>query len=320
MVTVSVKTVIGVQRSRMHLAKKGLMVEGVNEGFNSQIKLPKTYCKDNLSIDYQEIVNIDDLKQWDYLSSISHEFHQYKSDIPIALIIGSNCPKAVEQLECISSRNNSPNAFRTRLGWCVAGPCQEQQAETIKCNRITVRDISTNAIAQHKFVVKNEIQDISIAEQLKEMYTIDFNENNSEKKTLSVTDKKFINIMETKGELIDNHHYLPLPLRNSEPKLPNNRCMAVSRINSVGKKMLLNEGYRTDYIKFMSELITRGHARKVDPSKEVPHGLTWYVPHHGVYHPKTKKFRVVMDCGAVFKERSLNAELIPGPDNADLLL
>ena len=319
LVNVLVKTVIGVQSGRMNRVKKGLMVEGVNEGSVSRICLPKTYCKDDLSIEYQEIVNIDDLKKWDYLSGITHEFHRYKNNIPIALIIGSNCPKAVEQLECISSRDNGPYAFRTRLGWCVAGPCREQQTEIINCNRISVRDISMNATARHQFVVKGDVQDMSISEQLKEMYTTDFNENNSEKRTLSVEDRKFITIMET-GKLINNHHYLPLPLRNGNPKLPNNRCMAVKRINSVQKRMLRNDAYRADYIKFMSELIERGHAKKVDSCKEVSEGLTWYVPHHGVYHPKTGKFRVVMDCGAVFKNRSLNAELIPGPDNTNLLL
>ena len=84
--------------------------------------------------------------------------------------------------------------------------------------------------------------------------------------------------------------------------------------------MMHNSEYKADYIKFMSALIDQGHAQKVDHNKTVEEGMVWYTCHHGVYHPKTNKFRVVMDCAASFKGRSLNAELIPGPDNTNLLL
>ena len=39
----------------------------------------------------------------------------------------------------------------------------------------------------------------------------DFNEENSEKRALSVDDRKFIDIMKENGKLIDSHHCLPLP-------------------------------------------------------------------------------------------------------------
>ena len=41
----------------------------------------------------------------------------------------------------------------------------------------------------------------------------------------------------------------------------------------------------------------------------------WYIPHHGVYHPKKpEKIRIVFDCSAVFKNHSLNQHLHQGPD------
>ena len=41
----------------------------------------------------------------------------------------------------------------------------------------------------------------------------------------------------------------------------------------------------------------------------------WYIPHHGEYHPsKPRKIRVVFNCGAQFPGRSLNKELLTGPD------
>lgn len=49
-------------------------------------------------------------------------------------------------------------------------------------------------------------------------------------------------------------------------------------------------------------------------------GKVWYVPHHGVYHPKKKKLRVNSDCAASYQGVSLNRELLQGPDLTNSLL
>ena len=41
----------------------------------------------------------------------------------------------------------------------------------------------------------------------------------------------------------------------------------------------------------------------------------WYIPHHGVYHPKKPdKIRLVFDCAAEYETESLNKHLPQGPD------
>ena len=66
----------------------------------------------------------------------------------------------------------------------------------------------------------------------------------------------------------------------------------------------------------MNDIIRKGFARKVLPDR-VParSGQVWYIPHHGVYHPKKPdKIRVVFYCSARYGGASLNDQLMQGPD------
>ena len=68
-----------------------------------------------------------------------------------------------------------------------------------------------------------------------------------------------------------------------------------------------------DYKGFMDDLMKKEYAEK--STKEAPEARTWYIPHHGVYHPsKPGKIRVVFDCSTKFQEVSLNKNLMSGPD------
>ena len=66
----------------------------------------------------------------------------------------------------------------------------------------------------------------------------------------------------------------------------------------------------------MKDIIDRGYEERV-PSEDLSRndGRMWYVPHHGVYHPRKKDtIRVVFDCSAEYDGESLNQHLLSGPD------
>ena len=63
----------------------------------------------------------------------------------------------------------------------------------------------------------------------------------------------------------------------------------------------------------MNEIIEKGYARV--PDRTPDDGKLFYLPHHGVYHStKPNKIRVVFDCSAEYARRSMNKELLVGPD------
>jgi len=66
----------------------------------------------------------------------------------------------------------------------------------------------------------------------------------------------------------------------------------------------------------MSEIIEKRYAQKVNAEELNPdEGKLWYLPHHGVYHPrKPSSIRVIFDCSARYQGKSLNDHLLQGPD------
>lgn len=71
----------------------------------------------------------------------------------------------------------------------------------------------------------------------------------------------------------------------------------------------------------MRDIIDKGYAEKI-PAEQLSRsdGRVWYIPHHGVYHPKKKKIRVVFDCTATYQGVSLNEQLLQGPDLTNNLI
>ena len=103
--------------------------------------------------------------------------------------------------------------------------------------------------------------------------------------------------------------------------VPNNR--AEQHVIRLKKRLGKNPELLNDYKGFVQDIVTKGYAQKVpEHSKESDcEGNSWFIPHHGVYHPhKPGKIRVVFDCSARFKGSSLNDLLMKGPDLTNSLL
>ena len=112
---------------------------------------------------------------------------------------------------------------------------------------------------------------------------------------------------------VGNHYQTPLPLRNPVMKMPNNRKMTKKRAQYLKKRFEKDSKYFCHYKEFMEEILSKGYAKI---SEDTPTGgRVWYLPHHGVYHPaKPNNIQVVFDCSAEYSGRSINKELMAGPD------
>ena len=175
--------------------------------------------------------------------------------------------------------------------------------------------VHTNEV---QFVCRTKVIDITTAEILQALES-DFPERKIEEQTvMSQEDMRFLQIMENNIHQDENGYYeMPLPFKTDRPCLPNNKQMAEKRLWCLKKRFQRDQKYFEDYKKFMNDVLAHGDAEEVD---EMETSFRWYIPHHGVYHPKKNKIRVVFDCSAQHQETSLNEHLLQGPDLMNSLI
>ena len=372
--TVEVDT-INLRNEIETVALKNLVVKGSIEMESAygvhEIKLPEVFAQERIPMNKEDVLKVADIEGWAYLKDVARTLPAEK-DIPFGLLIGNNCPKALEPVEVIASKEGGPYATRSRLGWYVSAPREEEKCKLFKCSNIKV--------------VENKVKDTSISNALQEMWREDFIEKAGEKKALSKEDRLFLEEMKRSVRMKDGHYELPLPLRKKEcstetdpsrhsiskenlirtahsetqekssstagndetktktrgdltpkvkiispvkegevsPKLfsyvemPDNREQILHRLKYTRKRMGKDMKFKEDYCSFMRKIIEAGYAKKVPKERLKQRG--WYIPHHGVYHPRNKKFRVVLDCSAEKDGISLNSVLLQGPDFTNSLL
>lgn len=278
----------------------GLEVAGLES--SDFVALPVVYTQQEMPVTKDNIIRKEDLSQWPYLQKVNLPF----IDAKVELLIGSNAHKVMEPWEVINSEQGGPFAIRTHLGWVINGPLRGYDPGVINCPAVTCNRIS---IAR-------------IEELLISQYNQDFSERAFEDKPeMSVEDKKFMKCANSSVMLQDGHYILNLPFRSENPVLPNNRPVAEQRLLGLKKKFQRNEQFKKEYANFVSDIIDSKYA-EVIPHEELKKtdGRVWYLPHHGVYHPKKKTLRVVFDCSASYQGTSLNSELLQGPDLTNSLV
>ena len=109
---------------------------------------------------------------------------------------------------------------------------------------------------------------------------------------------------------------MPLPFKDPDVKLLNNRNQAVRRINQLKRRFQKDSKSFDNYKKNIGELLEKGYVRK--SGKKANDGGSWHLPYHGVRHPsKPGKVRIVFDCSANFCGACLNNKLLFCPDRTN---
>ena len=286
-----------------------MIVSDIN-GSNS-IQLGKAYTKDDIAAVEEDVPVPELARRWTHLECIQAELPPRLPGAKVGLLIGSNCPKALEPVDIVASENSGPFAVKTFAGWAIVGPlhmCNKEHS-TVSCSRVAVKEVGSDRPFDHHFMVEDKVKEIVTPQALNKMFELDFSERPDDKKQgHSQGDKKFLKIVSEGIQRTDDGHYeIPLPFRSSDVCFPGNKELFLQRAYWLKRKLKKNSAFYKDYVKFMADIITKGYARKVPPDRlNAVTNKVWYIPHHGVYHSrKPEKIRVVFDCSARFNGTSL---------------
>ena len=274
---------------------------------SGSVKLPCAFTLKKIPVTSSDIPDASVVQQWPHLAGIKIPVVEAED---VGLLIGCNCPLAMEPWDVVHSEDGGPYAIKTRLGWTIVGPSDQRiditSSSSVKLNRV-------GASAKE-----------DIAKMLTDMYNSDFTEKIGREPSLSVEDKLWQKQVNDSINLRDGKYEIALPLKYEDEEirnLPNNRKMAERRAEGLKKKLERDEGLHQRYTECVEELIREGHAEVVPPDQLHRLNKTWYLPHHAVSHPaKPEKTRVVFDCSAKYGGVSLNDQLLQGPDLTNSLL
>jgi hypothetical protein len=329
----SVQLKLTTMTAREHIVNCHKFKNLLLRGYQSTIKfaLPTTYSREFIPADRSSIPTPEMARRWPHLQEIEDKIPKLK-DCEVGLLIGFNCPQALAPRNFITGKGNQPFAVETDLGWSIIGRVDEQQDafDTIgTIHRNITKTVSSDLRpqinqfdpalpqppSQVNYTCKTAVKESTIGPmEIIKILESDFNERTCGDKTLSQNDMRFLDIVGKGIRHQENGFYtMPLPFKNREkPLLPNNRRIAQHRLESLKRRFKSDQEYYQHYKSFMEEILQRGDAEKVSNTATQ---TVWYIPHHGVYHPKKPgKIRVVYDCSAKFNGTSLNDHLLQGPD------
>ena len=165
------------------------------------------------------------------------------------------------------------------------------------------RDQAVKVVSSACFKVKSAVKEIVAAKDILEILSQDFKDTERTTGQIGSSDKLFQNELKFMDIVSQSIH------QNKEGC---SDWMAEQRLKNMTKWLARDKDYRDKYQDFMKGFIDRGEA---EPANDHSTRHRWYLPHHGVVHPKKPgKVRVVWDCSSRCEGISLNDVLLQGHD------
>ena len=295
----------------------GLKVRGYE--IEETIDLLPVFSSKCIPANRDHIPTYEKVRGWKHLNFLKDKLPPVL-DCPVGMIIGFDCPTALSPIYVKPPINFAPFGQRTKLGWGVVG-CVNEDGCYSSSNHSTVSyevvdDTGLNVSHRSSYCFKTAVREIS-NEQVTSLLEQDFKCSAPDEVTMAIEDQRFISLMKEGIKQVNGKHYsMPLPFKETEqPTLPCNKPTAIRRLTNLRKRFIKEPKYFDDYSKFMSKLLVNNHAEKVPIDELDKPGKVWYLPHHGVYHPrKPDKIRVVFDGSTSYQGIVLNNLLLKGPD------
>ena len=211
-----------------------------------------------------------------------------------------------------------PVAMKTTLGWVLSGPLPQEQSFESEVNLTTCHTLRLDTLNPCSIIEDEKNRD-PLVQEMKKFWKLE--SIGVVSKEASVHDKFLDTIYKR-----DSRYEASLPWKEHHPLLLDNSEVAVSRLNSVLKRLKRNPELLAEYNRIINKQSSKGIISEVDPNAEIKVGRLHYLPHHPVIRKdkQTTKVRIVYDASTKSTGPSLNECLYAGPslisDISDVLM
>ncbi|XP_048868217.1 uncharacterized protein LOC125740722 isoform X1 [Brienomyrus brachyistius] len=318
------------------MVTEGRLAQGFQvESFDGSVVLPLPVLLECNEIpdNRSEIPSPEVISRHRHLRHLARYIPRPDHHAPILLLLGRDIIRVHKAHKQVNGPPNAPFAQKLDLGWVIIGDMCLGKIHKPNFVQAYHTNILENGQCTHfypcpnNFNIKEKSQKVSPSEPwfresiqgLKE-WDVFQRTKDDEKVALSIEDKLFLQIMDSKVYQDDENSWVaPLPFKQPRQYLPNNRPQAVERLNALKRSFRKKPEMEKDFVAFMESLFQNDHAETAAPVS--PKEQCWYLPSFGVYHPrKPSQIRVVFDSSAQYKGVSLNGVLLSGPDLNNSLL
>ena len=299
----SLTTMHGLTTSTAGSVIDGLTIKGVNQG--RSYNLPPVISNQFIPNCIDEVATPDVVKAHPGVRKYSHLFDPLDGDAEVMMLIGRDGGDIMETT-CLNQE--APFVHKTSLGYALVGSTSTQKADT--------PDISTfKTSVEHYGILQNPPSFKDSREAGKHELDILATCADDELPDKSIDDARFDAIMEVGTKInASGHIEMPLPFRNHDQTMPNNRKAVFCRTrNTLGR--LASDPAKLDMcLEVMGKYWQENHVEPVPGLEEQPdEGRAWWIPVFPVAK-KGNKVRLVFDSSATYQGVSLNQVLLQGAD------
>ena len=259
----------------------------------NHVNVSNAWVVQDLQLPTSQITSKEMKQKWPHLHDI--EFPPPNNN-DVTILIGADMPHLLLHLDYKVGKQNDPVAIKTKLGWVLMGG----------------KSITNKSLTNY---INSDLELLS--QNVEQFWAIEsYGTTKNDVSLLPKNEQRAIHILESTTVKKMNRYEVGLLWKSDEPKLPNNRALAVSRLKSLESKFSKQPQLAEKYKTTINDYISKGHATKLTQAESsVVTSITNYIPHHGVTNPnKPGKVRVVFDAAAKYGNTSLNDNLLQGPD------
>ena len=169
----------------------------------------------------------------------------------------------------------------TRLGWTVSGPLSDYLRESESVYKVHVSSAEED-----------------LHERVKAWWrTEDFGCKYDGDTQCSMEDQRFLSFLDERTDKVDGSYEIPLLWKDQHSTIPNDRILAVHRLNQLEKRLHHDPTLAASYEKTIGTDLGKGYVKKLTKEEvAAPVKQHWYLPHHPVLNPnKPGKVRRVYD-------------------------